>query len=80
MKVLGEAESRLFALDPNDDIPKPLKDFLIANKDKGCHSCWFSSKMIKQHPECSEKINRWFDTRQKLMSFARELDNGNVVN
>ena len=45
-----------------------LKAFAAADSDKGCSSCWLSSKSNKDHPDCECKIYRWFECREALVT------------
>lgn len=59
-----------------EDAPIELKNFLIAEADKGCPSCWISSKKNNNHADCQKKIDRWFETRQKLIELGKSLQPG----
>ena len=73
MEVLSVAEALLATLNGQQNLPEPLVAFFAADADKGCNHCWLSSRMPKEHPECWEKINRWFDTRTALQIYGSSL-------
>jgi hypothetical protein len=67
MKRLMAAEAAMRAMRGRLGLPRPLLDFLEADDDKGCTSCWMSSKRRGNHPECEAKITRWFAARAALV-------------
>lgn len=67
MKVHNIAEEMLMSLQNQEDLPPLLLNFFEANNDKGCDGCWLSSSISNKHEDCNIKINRWFDTRKKLL-------------
>jgi len=73
MQELEKATLRLLSLEGQSDLPLPLLVFFEANNDKGCDSCWLSSRKGKNHPDCNIKIDQWFDARDKLTAYG--LDN-----
>lgn len=68
---------RLFAaedaLEKVKNPPQVLQDFLAAAADPGCTKCMLSSKRSNDHPECTEKIARFFETKDALVEFGRNL-------
>lgn len=72
MESLGEAEAALFKLKelPADEVPPLLTLFLGREADKGCPSCWVSSRIQKSHPECQFKISEWFGYREALLLYV----------
>lgn len=65
MKDLDTAWEELNSF-PDEEVNEAMKAFRIAESDKGCSGCWFSSMRDNNHPECEMKIKRWFDARKKL--------------
>jgi len=73
MDRVAEAESALFNLPLTENLPKPLVDFFIAELDKGCDSCWLSSRKDTKHEICMAKISRWFKTHDLLVEYGLTL-------
>lgn len=73
MQVVGAADALLESCRGRADLPQELVDFFAAEDDQGCPSCWLSSRYPKEHPECAQKIDRYFATRERLMVFGRAL-------
>lgn len=83
MVALKNAEKLLFSYTDHPDAPEGLKRWARAEADKGCRSCWLSSRIDKQHPECQAKIKEWFAAREALYeSFYQKpivVDGGPMV-
>lgn len=80
MEKVFESEFDLYSIKDYALLPKPLVDHLEAEEDKGCLTCWCSSVRKKYHadgtPSCHAKIERWFDTQDKLLDYVeKELIN-----
>ena len=74
MEECATADRELFERDGRDvERPRPLDLFFAAERDKGCLSCWVTSRSRTPHPECQEKIRRWFDCREALLAYVREI-------
>lgn len=71
MARLADAEADVLALRGEESLPAPVTDFIRAEADKGCRGCWVSSRRGKNHPECNEKIDRWFAARDALTAYGR---------
>lgn len=71
MDTLHEAEVALFKLGelPQDTVPPLVTLFLQREADKGCPSCWLSSSIGKNHPQCQFKISEWFGYREALCQY-----------
>lgn len=72
MERLGMAESAMLRMRGQPGLPQELQDFLDADQDKGCLSCWLSSNLGANHTECNEKISNWFDCQERLLAWAHE--------
>lgn len=71
MSMSTLADELLLTISSQDDMPKELKKWLEVEKNldegkQGCSSCWVSSRLNKNHPECNEKINEYFESRKAL--------------
>ncbi len=75
MERIGVADQQLFTCD-RTTLPSEAIDFLEANEDRGCSSCWLSAYGAV-HSECKSKIDRWFHTRDALISFGLSLKEQN---
>lgn len=78
MEKVFESKFNLYSIKDYALLPKPLVDHLEANEDRGCSTCWCSSVRKKYHadgtPSCHAKIERWFDTQDKLLDYIeREI-------
>lgn len=74
MVRVSRADARLMTLSTRpDDLPEPLREFFAAEADKGCMRCWASSVRFRNHPECNQKIDRWFATHRALVDYAGTL-------
>ena len=70
MNVVSVTDSMLYSLPVNgEDYPEELTRHLKSNADKGCMSCWISSFIGRNHPECNEKIREWFDSKEQLLMY-----------
>jgi len=79
--VAKKAESVLFSLIKDDvKLPKALADFYHASNDRGCSSCWVSSRNTDMHAVCKEKIDRYFEARRLLVKYGLELLERNSKN
>ena len=67
MEECAAAERAFFALKDSPHLPDEAHNFLRADADKGCSSCWLSSGPTP-HAECAEKIARWFATQETLVA------------
>lgn len=76
MARFRNAEDAIRGLAGRGDLPDPIHWFLAADADSGCGSCWVSSRSVKPHPECGEKIDRWFAAREALLSLGRRCQGG----
>lgn len=56
-----------------EELPAPVKQYIDAEGDRGCGRCWVSSNPRKEHPECKEKIRRWFAAREVLVEYGKSL-------
>jgi hypothetical protein len=69
MAKLDKYEKELFALGGMDvERPALLDMWIEAEKDKGCDHCWLSSRG-PAHPDCDQKIRRWFACREALSAW-----------
>jgi len=72
MERLKKAEA---ALDPGrpwpHHLPVELVAYLNADHNKGCHKCWDSSN--PKHPDCADRIQRWFAARRALVELGMKL-------
>lgn len=71
MDALSNADELLLTIPPDAEIPPELRKWLEVEKNKeegkqGCGSCWFSSRKDKNHPECEQKIQEYFEARDAL--------------
>ena len=55
-------------------VPNALQAWFDAEDDNACSSCWVSSNTSSNHPECNEKIDRWFVVRSGLKEYAKTLN------
>lgn len=74
MARLHNAQDVILALAGSHDLPPPVSAFIAAESDRGCSSCWFSSSgRNKQHPECADKIDHWFEAYEGLAAYGQTL-------
>lgn len=65
MERLSLAWSALTSI-PDDIAPPELLAMREVHSDRGCLHCWALSLHARKHPECREKIARWFAARDAL--------------
>lgn len=70
MDVLHEAELAIRSLRWADGVPSEATGYIEADIDRGCGSCWLSSRRISNHPDCEMKINRYFARRDMLEAYG----------
>jgi hypothetical protein len=73
MARFNNAEHAILALSGRSDLPEPVVAFIAASADSGCPLCWVSSNKEPNHPECSDKIERFFDARDALKRYGESL-------
>jgi hypothetical protein len=73
MSVISVTEDMLYGLYIDENYPKELKRHLTANKNKGCSRCMFSSNKEANHPECNEKSNEYFRSKEQLIIYVELL-------
>lgn len=81
MERLAKATERILALAEGSslgpewrDLPFVVRNFHRVDVDRGCPSCWLSSSVGRQHPECRVKIDRWFEARDALVEYGELMD------
>jgi hypothetical protein len=72
MERLSLAWSALTSI-PDDLAPLELLAMREAHSDRGCLHCWALSLHARKHPECREKIARWFAARDALAACGRDV-------
>ncbi len=72
MSVCLIADELLYGLTvDSSDNPKELNRHLVANTDKACSQCSFSSSTTDIHPECNDKIKEWFNSKEQLLVYIQ---------
>lgn len=73
MGLYYEAEEKLLEYSVHHPEHAELKRYLEIFLDRGCSSCWLSSRVVKAHPECEKKIEEFFKAREALYVQGLEL-------
>jgi len=74
MKEIHDAEEELLlSIGLAVEYPLEFRRYVNAMMDSGCASCWVSSRIGKNHPECQTKIGEYFAAREGLLVLGRQL-------